>query len=305
MRARASMAVFAALLVAVVAGDVRAQLADYFTLPNGQRVRASDPAGGRGKVNSDGSVSYPDGTTVGVGAGDATVVQRADGSRSVSPPPDSFTLPNGQEVRASDPSGRRGKQNADGSITYPDGTRIGMDAKGNTEIAMADGSRRSVDAPPKDPADPRAPSTSPGGGTITLPDGTVVPAHGRDGQPATIMPDGSVRYTDGSRIERGPDGEWRIVSADGREAGLRETQDAFASEGAKIRFDVAEAGAASDRILARAKKIADLELQRDDCPKGRAGQGCRDALAEAIRALKRENRIETQRYLEMVGSPAP
>lgn len=299
-------ALAAAALMLVALQPLTAQGSDFVTLPNGQRVRATAPDGGRGKVNPDGSISYPDGTRVSVGADDSTVVTRPDGSTSSSPPPDTFELPNGQQVRATDPNGQRGKQNADGSVTYPDGTRVGMGDKGETVITRPDGSGSSRDAPDKGPAG--GGTDAAGNGWVTLPNGERVPATGPDGQPGVLDGAGNLTYGDGTVISgaagtattvTGPDG----VARDYRN--LREAMDAAAAKGAVI--DVAEARAISDRMLERARKAADLERQRDNCLKGEAGRQCRKNLTDAIRQLERENKDDAAAYLEAVqaGRGAP
>lgn len=278
---------------------VIAQAGDYITLPNGQKVRATAPGGGRGKANPDGSVSYPDGTTVSVGPGDSTVVTRPDGSTSSQPPPDSFELPNGQQVRATDPSGQRGKQNADGSVTYPDGTTVGMGGKGETVITRPDGSTIGRDAPDKGPAG--GGTDSAGTGWVTLPNGERVPATGPDGQPGVLDGAGNMRYSDGTVISGAPGTATTVTGSDGvtRDySSVRAALDEMAAKGAVI--DVAEARAISDRMLERGKKVADLGRQRDNCAKGEAGAQCRKNISDAIRQLERENKADAELYLEMV-----
>lgn len=291
--------VLGAALVLAIMPSAAAQTGDFFTLPNGQRVRATAPDGGRGKVNPDGSISYPDGTRVGVGGDDSTVVTRPDGSSSSSPPPDTFELPNGQQVRATDPSGRRGKQNADGSVTYPDGTRVGMGNKGETVITRPDDSSTGRDAPDKGPAGGGTDAT--GNGWVTLPNGERVPATGPDGQPGVLDASGNMTYGDGTVISGAPGTATTVTGNDGVTRdyrNMREAMDAAAANGAMI--DVAEARAISDRMLERAKKAADLERQRDNCLKGEAGRQCRKNLTDAIRQLERENKDDAAAYLEAV-----
>lgn len=286
---------------ALVLGGVPllAQGSDHFTLPNGQKVRATAPGGERGKVNPDGSVSYPDGTTVSVGPGDSTVVRRADGRTSTQPAPDSFELPNGQLVRATDPSGRRGKQNADGSVTYPDGTTIGMGSKGETVITRSDGTISSRDAPDKGQAGGGV--DTPGSGYVTLPNGERVPATGPDGQPGVLDGAGNMTYGDGTVISGAPGTATTVTGSDGVTRDYRNTRealDAMAAKGAAI--DVAAARAISDRMLERAKKSAELERERDKCLKGDAGDQCRKNISDAIRQLERENKADAAAYMDMV-----
>lgn len=286
-------------LVLAAAPLIAAQTGDFITLPNGQKVRAAAPDGGRGKVNPDGSISYPDGTRVGVGADDSTVITRPDGSTSSSPPPDSFELPNGQQVRATDPSGQRGKQNADGSVTYPDGTAVGMGNKGETMITRPDGSSTGRDAPDKGPAGGGADTA--GNGWVTLPNGARVPAVGPDGQPGVLDSAGNMVYGDGTVISGASGTATTVTGSNGVTRdyrNFREATDALAAKGAVI--DVAEALTISDRMLERAKKAAELNRERDKCVKGEAGRQCRKNISDAIRQLERENKDDAAAYLEAV-----
>lgn len=292
----------AAMLLALPV-PLAAQTGDFVTLPNGQKVRAIAPDGRRGKVNPDGSVSYPDGTRVGVGADDSTVVTRPDGSTSTQPPPDTFELPNGQQVRATDPSGQRGKQNADGSVTYPDGTRVGIGNKGETVITQPNGTSVGRDAPDKGPA---------GGGTdtavegwVTLPNGERVPASGPDGQPGVLDGAGNMTYGDGTVISGAPGTATTVTGSDGVARDYRKVREAL--DGAMTKaplIDVAEASAISERMLQRAKKAAELDRERDKCVKGDAGDQCRKNISDAIRQLERENKDDAAAYLDAVhGAP--
>ncbi len=287
----------AAGLIFATPVSLSAQAGDAFTLPNGQKVRATAPDGSRGKVNPDGSISYPDGTQVGVGTDDSTVVTRPDGSTSSSPPPDTFELPNGQQVRATDPSGQRGKQNADGSVTYPDGTSVGMGNGGETVITRPDGSSTSRDAPDKGPAS--GGTDTPGNGYVTLPNGERVPATGSDGKPGVLDIEGNFRYGDGTIISGAPGTATTVTGPDGVARDYRDVENALGEMGEIGRaMDLGEMRAISDRMLERAKKIADLNRQRDDCVKGDAGDQCRKSLSDAIRQLERENKADAARSLE-------
>ena len=298
--------VLGAGLVLAMAPPVAAQSGDFVTLPNGQRVRATAPDGGRGKVNPDGSISYPDGTRVGVGAGDSTVITRPDGSTRSSPPPDTFELPNGQLLPATDPSGRRGKQNADGSVTYPDGTTAGMGNKGETVITRPDGSRIARDAPDKGPAGGGTDTT--GTGWVTLPNGERVPAVGPDGQPGVLDGAGNMTYGDGTVISGAPGTATTVTGSDGVTRDYRNGRDALDEAMAKAPLiDVAEARAISDRMTERGKKMVELDRERDKCVKGDAGDQCRKNISDAIRQLERENKEDAAAYLEAVtaGRGAP
>lgn len=293
-RARRVLFGSALLWAAVTMQPALALQGDYFTLPNGQKVRSTDPNGQRGKVNADGSVTYPDGTTVSVGPGDSTLVRQRDGSTSTRPPPDSFELPNGQDVRATDPSGQRGKQNADGSVTYPDGTTVGMGNKGETVITRPDGTVSSRDAPDKGPAG--GGSDAVGEGTVTLPNGERVPATGSDGRPGVLQPDGSIRYGDGTVVSGPAGSETTITGPDGSTRGFREAVDG-ATGGPGV-MDLNEMRALSDRILQRTKKKSELQLERDKCLKGDSGDQCRKNLSDAIRQLERENKQDADAYIQ-------
>ncbi|RNJ62252.1 MAG: hypothetical protein EDM03_12350 [Porphyrobacter sp. IPPAS B-1204] len=291
--------VLGAGLVLAMAPPVAAQSGDFVTLPNGQRVRATAPDGGRGKVNPDGSISYPDGTRVGVGAGDSTVVTRPDGSTRSSPPPDTFELPNGQQVRATDPSGQRGKQNADGSVTYPDGTTVGMDNKGETVITRPDGSLSGRDAPDKGPAG--GGTDSAGTGWATLPNGERVPATGPDGQPGVLDSAGNMTYGDGTVISGAPGTATTVTGSDGVTRDYRNVREALDEAMAKAPLiDVEQARAISDRMTERGLKMAELARERRNCAKGDAGDQCRKTISDAIRQLERENKDDAAAYLEAV-----
>lgn len=291
-------------LVLAVSAPVLAQSDDFVTLANGQRVRATAPDGGRGKVNPDGSIAYPDGTRVGVGTDDSTVVTRPDGSTSSSPPPDTFELPNGQEVRATDPSGRRGKQNADGSVTFPDGTTVGMGNKGETVITRPDGSTASSDAPNKGPAGGGVDTAA--DGTVTLPNGERVPAVGPDGRPGVLDGAGNMTYGDGTVISGAPGTATTVTGSDGVTRDYRNAREALDAAMAKAPLiDVAEARAISDRMMERGKKMADLNRERDKCVKGDAGDQCRKNISDAIRQLERENKNDAAAYVEAVRGGSP
>ncbi len=297
MKRLALLASAALLLVHPVA--LAAQTGDFVTLPNGQKVRATAPDGRRGKVNPDGSVSYPDGTRVGVGADDSTVVTRPDGSTSSQPPPDTFELPNGQQVRATDPSGQRGKRNADGSVTYPDGTRVGMGNKGETVITRPDGTSIGRDAPDKGSA--AGGTDTAAEGWVTLPNGERVPAVGPDGQPGVLDGAGNMTYGDGTVISGAPGTATTVTGSDGIARDYRNVREALDEAMKKAPLiDVAEASAISDRMLERAKKAAELNRERDKCVKGDAGDQCRKNISDAIRQLERENKDDAAAYLDAV-----
>jgi hypothetical protein len=288
-----------AAVLAAASAPLAAQSGDYVTLPNGQKVRATAPDGGRGKVNPDGSISYPDGTRVGVGADDSTVVTRPDGSSSTSPPPDTFELPNGQQVRATDPSGQRGKQNADGSVTYPDGTTVGMGNKGETVITRPDGTSVGRDAPDKGPAGGGTETT--GNGWVTLPNGERVPAVGPDGQPGVLDGNGNMAYGDGTVISGAPGTATTVTGSDGVTRDYRNVREGLDEAMAKAPLiDVETARALSDRMMVRGKKMAELNRERDKCVKGDAGDQCRKNISDAIRQLERENKEDAAAYVEAV-----
>jgi hypothetical protein len=211
-----SVSLVAPVALALSEVPARAEFIDSFTLENGQRVRATDHSGQRGKRNPDGSVTYADGTTISVGPDGSTVITSPDGSTRSQPPPDSFELPNGQRVRATDPSGQRGKQYPDGSVVYPDGTRVAMDGNGDTVVNRGDGVTNVYDAPEKSPGAADGATRSSPQGSLTLPNGDVVPARGADGMPGVLQPDGSIAYGAGTVIS-GPAGtKTRITHPDGR-----------------------------------------------------------------------------------------
>lgn len=278
-----------------------AQSGEFVTLPNGQKVQATAPDGRRGKVNPDGSISYPDGTQVDVGADGSTVVTRPDGSSRSQPAPDTFELPNGQQVRATDPSGQRGKQNADGSVTYPDGTRVGLGNNGETVVTRPDGTSTGRDAPDKGPAGGGIDAAA--DGWVTLPNGERVPASGPDGQPGVLDGAGNMTYGDGTVISGAPGTATTVTGSDGVARDYRNVREAVDEAMAKAPLiDLAGARAISDRMLERAKKAAALERERDKCVKGDRGDQCRKNISDAMRQLERENKEDAAAYLEAVQS---
>lgn len=211
-----SLSLVAPVTIILSEAPARAEFIDSFTLENGQRVRATDYSGQRGKQNSDGSVTYADGTTISVAPDGSTVITSPDGSTRSQPAPDTFELPNGQRLRATDPSGQRGKQYPDGSVVYPDGTRVAMDGNGDTVVNRADGVTNVYDAPEKSPGAVDGATPSSPQGNLTLPNGDVVPARGPDGMPGVLQPDGSIAYGDGTAISGATGNKTRITHPDGR-----------------------------------------------------------------------------------------
>jgi len=206
-------------------------------------------------------------------------------------------------VRATDPSGQRGKQNADGTVTYPDGTRVGMGNKGETVITRPDGALVRRDAPDKGPA---------GGGTdtsaqgwVTLPNGERVPAVGPDGQPGVLDGAGNMTYGDGTVISGALGTATTVTGSDGVMRDYRNVLETLDEAMAKAPLiDVAEASAIRDRMLERAQKAAELDRERDRCVKGDAGDQCRKNISDALRQLERENKEDAEAYLDAVQQGA-
>ncbi|MBC2607473.1 T-complex 10 C-terminal domain-containing protein [Pelagicoccus albus] len=134
-----------------------------YTLSNGQQVVRSGQ-GGEGRPDGTGGVIYEDGTTVHVAPDGSTVTTRPDGSTTTMNPPPSFgvgfnggsapklgthenadgsvddvyQLSNGHEVLARGPDGTLGTVDDKGGISYPDGTYVYVNEKGDT-VGIRDG----------------------------------------------------------------------------------------------------------------------------------------------------------------------
>jgi hypothetical protein len=110
-------------------------------------------------------------------------------------------------VRATDPSGRAGKVQRDGSITYSDGTRVSHDpASGESQIVHADGTTTRTNA-----NDPRR-----DGDSYVYGDGVRVRAVDPSGKLGQPQANGSIRYSDGTTVSHDVrSGDTKIVHADG------------------------------------------------------------------------------------------
>lgn len=262
---------------------------------DGTRIPATSPQGASGGINSDGSVSYSDGTRVehNDDTGETRITfpdghvetrQRGDGTSNPdynpelgvspdndpghAPPPrydaeqDAYIYGDNTGVKASH-NGQRGAVQDNGDILYGDGTRYSHDAgTGRTVVTHADGStdvydnqrQHSQDGPGihhghlhtgpgvdttasddggTDVHDRQTGTTAHFGGgwvagagmgsakydnktdTFDFGDGTHVPAS-HNGVAGKINGDGSVEYSDGTRVEHNnASGETRITHPDG------------------------------------------------------------------------------------------
>lgn len=139
---------------------------------------------------------------------------------------DSYIYRDGTRVRARDPDGRAGTLNADGSITYADGTRVAHDSStGDTTITHPDGrvSRTNVAMPHRDgdyfvwndgaKTFASAPRSGEGeiqdDGSIVYPDGTIIKHDPRTGTTTTVTADGRTTTRVESGARRSEDGSWR------------------------------------------------------------------------------------------------
>jgi len=121
---------------------------------------------------------------------------------------DSIFYRDGTAIRGRDPQGRAGRINADGSISYANGTRVAHDSvSGDTTITYPDGrvSRTNVGTP-----DLR-------NGQYVWNDGARASAVDSSGGRGTLKPDGTISYPDGTTIRHDPrTGFTRTVYSDGR-----------------------------------------------------------------------------------------
>lgn len=186
-----------------------------FIYSDGTRVRASDPSGHEGKVQRDGSISYSDGTRVSHDpvTGESKIFH-ADGTVTRANPNeprrdgDEFVYGDGVRVRAVDPSGKTGEVRPGGSIRYSDGTELSHDTRtGDTKIVHADGS--------VEVTTPNTPHRD--GENFVWSDGQRARATDPNGNPGMVQADGSIAYSDGSRVSHDVrSGDSKIVHADGR-----------------------------------------------------------------------------------------
>ncbi len=206
---------------------------DAFIYPDGRRVRGTDPAGNRGRVREDGSIEYSDGTVVSHDTKTGvTTITRPDGTtetrtyrrgnRTERPTyderTDTYVYSDGMRVRGSDPSGNRGRVREDGSIEYSDGTVVVHDTdSGVTIIRRPDGTTRVDDrgtARTDGPEyDPETDTFIYDGGKGT---GTRVRGSDPSGARGEVQEDGSILYSDGTRVTRDSTrGITRVFKPDG------------------------------------------------------------------------------------------
>ncbi len=186
-----------------------------FVFSDGTRVRAVDPSGRAGTVQSDGSIRYSDGTRVTHDpvSGESKIVH-PDGSSTRANPNDprrsgdSYVYGDGVRVRATDPAGKVGQVQGNGSIRYSDGTTVSHDVRsGDTKIVHADGSVEVVTA--------NTPQRQ--GDYYVWSDGQRAVATDRNGGAGKVSADGTIVFADGSRVSHDVrTGDSKIVHADGR-----------------------------------------------------------------------------------------
>jgi hypothetical protein len=186
-----------------------------FTYADGTRVEANDPSGRTGTAHSDGTIEYADGTRVAHDSSTGeTITTRPDGtetshnSRLPTRTGDLFTFNDGIQVRATDRNGGQGKVNADGTISFPDGTRVSHDiTTGDTKIFYADGhvelrqgSGAAVDR----------------SGNFRWSDGVAIPGTDPSGGQGRMTRDGWIEFPNGTRVSHDTSsGDTKIVMPDG------------------------------------------------------------------------------------------
>ena len=200
--------------------------AEWIRYPDGTFVSDRDPgcvpgepdtAGGDDDDADDSSspsresiVPVPRGGRCPAGSDPHMPVTPADIPRRVG---DNIIYRDGTRVRALDPAGRPGRINADGSVTYTDGTRIAHNSvTGDTTITRPDGriARTNV----------RTPDLH--GGDYVWNDGMRTSATDRSGGVGKVNGDGSISYPDGTRVSHDPrTGLTQIVHGDGRVSNSR------------------------------------------------------------------------------------
>jgi hypothetical protein len=213
--------------------------ADWIRYPDGRFVSDREPGCVPGEPDqSDGSdddaddppspsrgrsVPAPSGGRCSAGRGLDMPVTPSDIPRRVG---DNIIYRDGTRVRALDPDGRPGRINADGSVTYSDGTRIAHNSgTGDTTITRPDGrtSRTNVRAPDLRDGEyvwndgMRTSATDPRGGSgkvnsdgsISYPDGTRISHDPRSGLTQTVHSDGRISNSRWSGARRDDSGSWR------------------------------------------------------------------------------------------------
>lgn len=199
----------------VVPSDIPRRVGDNIIYRDGTRVRANDLQGRPGRINADGSVTYRDGTRIAHNSatGDTTIT-RPDGrtARTNVRTPDlrggDYVWNDGMRTSATDPSGGAGIVQPNGTIIYPDGTRVSHDPRsGLTQIVRGDGSvsnSRWSGARRDD------------SGSWNWNDGATAPGSDPDGGMGETTDDGWVRYPDGTLISHNAGtGETKYVRSDG------------------------------------------------------------------------------------------
>lgn len=207
--------------------DIPRAIDDFFLYRDGTRVRRFDPLGRAGKVNPDGSVSFPDGTIISHNSATGeTSFTRPDGSvtrTNVRTPivnGENFVWNDGLRIDRTDSSGRPGVINDDGSISYPDGSHVSYDprtglvqllsAEGNASNYRWSGARTDADgdwrwndgagAPGEDRGHGAAASDE--FGWLRYPDGTLISHHAGLGEYKVVHANGDVSVINGCGEER-------------------------------------------------------------------------------------------------------
>jgi hypothetical protein len=166
-------------------------------------------------VQSDGSIKYSDGTRVSHDpvTGESKIVH-ADGSSTRANPNeprrdgDTYVWGDGVRVRATDPAGKVGQVQGNGSILYSDGMKVSHDVRtGDTKFVHGDGRVEvtTLNTPSRD------------GSYFRWSDQQRALATDRNGGVGKVGADGVISYPDGSRVSHDVrTGESKIVHADGR-----------------------------------------------------------------------------------------
>lgn len=121
---------------------------------------------------------------------------------------DVFVFTDGTRVRATDPAGRTGQVQGDGSIRWADGTSVSHDTRtGESRLERPDGRREVTNS--------HAPTRA--GDSFVYSDGTRVRATDPSGAAGVIRKDGSIAYSDGTIFSHDVGtGDTKTVHGDGR-----------------------------------------------------------------------------------------
>ncbi|KTE10756.1 hypothetical protein [Sphingopyxis sp. H115] len=188
---------------------------DRYIYRDGTQVRDTDLDGRPAVLLPDGSLRYPDGTTVAHNSDTGeTTITHPDGevTRSNIRMPvlvdGYFVWGDGVRLPGTDPAGGAGKIAEDGLVSFPDGTVVTHDpSTGLTKTRHPDG--RITEA--RDPGTRRN-----GDGNLQWNDGLTTPPTDPSGGEASATPEGWIRYPDGTMIGHNPaTGDTKIIRPDG------------------------------------------------------------------------------------------